>query len=527
MEAFKNEKKEFNKKHGRSRGVDMLSRSILYTRYADDFLLGIVGPKSFAIKTTNQIKIFIRGNLKLNIKNTKIINRNEAGVKFLGFIVYLPQFRKKAKVKKSEIQSIKKYIKKSKAHVAAGLARSSKAFYYALRGDIIRSLDQSFTENGHSTLENLIENKLILSSKSLKVSKKRRHEMADQFRNLLSKNFSLAMKSFNDNFKSFFVDKEFRNTKVTSEIHLAVKNFLSELKNIEVKIKDDGLTDGRKTALEHYEKRSINKNSVGSRISEDGFTKTMDLISLETLNYEAARQISIKFSRKDFYNKLRDLGYVHPKKNRSIGKTTLIKLADHEIIMYFNLLIRGYLNWYRCADNYSDVKNIWYVLVNSCLSTLCRKHNKDFSWALSTFTHDVSAEYCGKKFSLPDKHFITHFGKKFMINEEVKPVCDDSLHKKFCLRLHNGSRLFSICCVQNCENYDIEIRHIRKLHKVQKKNDGIMVLTTRGKRIKGLAALLSSLNRKYIPLCSKHHLEFEAGQFSPLCPKTVKSSLGR
>jgi retron-type reverse transcriptase len=526
LEAFKKEKKEFYKKHGRSRGVDTLSRSILYTRYADDFLIGIVGPKLFAVKTTKQIKTFILGNLKLNIKDTKIINRNEAGVKFLGFIVYLPQFRKKAKVKRSEIQSIKKYIKRSKARVAAGLARSSKAFYYALRGDIIRSLDQSFAENSNSKLENLIENKFILSSKSLKVSKKRRHEMVDHFRNLFSKNFSLAMKSFNDNFKSFLADKEFKNMEITSEIHLAVKNFLNELKNIETKIEDDWLTGRRKTALEHYEKKSINKNSVWSRISSDEFTRTIDLISLQTLNYEAARQISIKFSRKDFYNKLRDLGYVHPKKNRSIGKTALIKLADHEIIMYFNLLIRGYLNWYRCADNTSDVKNIWYILVKSCLLTLCRKHNKDFSWALATFTHNVSAEYSGKKFSLPDKHFITHFGKKFMINEEVKPVCDDSLYKKFCLRLHNGSRLFSECCVQGCDNPDIEIHHIRKLHRVQKKNDGITVLTTRGKRVKGLAALLSSLNRKYIPLCSKHHLEFEAGQFLPLCPKTVKSSLG-
>ena len=97
---------------------------------------------------------------------------------------------------------------------------------------------------------------------------------------------------------------------------------------------------------------------------------------------------------------------------------------------------------------------------------LCRKYNKDFSWAFVTFTHDVSAEYSGKK---------------FMINEEVKPICDDFLYKKFCLRLHNGSRLFSEYCVRDCDNHYIEIHCIRKLHRVQKKNDGITALTIRGK----------------------------------------------
>ena len=86
-----------------------------------------------------------------------------------------------------------------------------------------------------------------------------------------------------------------------------------------------------------------------------------------------------------------------------------------------------------------------------------------------------------------------------MINEKVKPVCGDYLYKKFRLRLHNGFRLLSECCVQDCVSRDIKIHNIRKLHRVQKKNDGITVLTTRGKWVKGVEVLLSSLNRKYIP----------------------------
>jgi hypothetical protein len=40
--------KEHYKKYGRHYGINRKARSILYTRYADDFVIGIVGPKSFA-----------------------------------------------------------------------------------------------------------------------------------------------------------------------------------------------------------------------------------------------------------------------------------------------------------------------------------------------------------------------------------------------------------------------------------------------------------------------------------------------
>jgi hypothetical protein len=38
----------------------------------------------------------------------------------------------------------------------------------------------------------------------------------------------------------------------------------------------------------------------------------------------------------------------------------------------------------------------------------------------------------------------------------------------------------------------------------------------KGNRVTGLAAVLTSINRKQIPLSHKHHLEFESGVFSPL-----------
>ena len=41
-------------------------------------------------------------------------------------------------------------------------------------------------------------------------------------------------------------------------------------------------------------------------------------------------------------------------------------------------------------------------------------------------------------------------------------------------------------------------------------------LTSNNKRLSGISAILSAVNRKQIPLCSRHHLEFEVGKYSPL-----------
>jgi hypothetical protein len=113
-----------------------------------------------------------------------------------------------------------------------------------------------------------------------------------------------------------------------------------------------------------------------------------------------------------------------------------------------------------------------------------------------------------------------------MVNKKILLDDEQILYKKFCLRLHARLSLFSSCCVLNCDNNDIKIHLVRKLHIVYKIGNRITVLTTKGKQVKGLAAILSILNRKYIIFCFKHHLEFKTGKFLPFCFKTIKFKLG-
>ena len=66
-----------------------------------------------------------------------------------------------------------------------------------------------------------------------------------------------------------------------------------------------------------------------------------------------------------------------------------------------------------------------------------------------------------------------------------------------------------------------------RLHRKVDSNGGTSVIDRKGKRVKGLPAILTMLNRKQLPLCRKHHLEFEKGIFSNLDTGKVKSALGK
>lgn len=55
-----------------------------------------------------------------------------------------------------------------------------------------------------------------------------------------------------------------------------------------------------------------------------------------------------------------------------------------------------------------------------------------------------------------------------------------------------------------------------RLHRSEKTMGVRTVLYRKGRRVKGIQAFLTSINRKQLPLCKAHHLEFEKGIFSDL-----------
>lgn len=64
-------------------------RRLSYTRYADDFIIGIIGPKSLALRIKKLVAIFLRVKLKLTLSSEKtLITRCKGNhIPFLGFLI--------------------------------------------------------------------------------------------------------------------------------------------------------------------------------------------------------------------------------------------------------------------------------------------------------------------------------------------------------------------------------------------------------------------------------------------------------
>lgn len=74
LEARKTAYKEHHKKYGRRKGVDLDVRYIQYVRYADDFLIGVVGSREYAVQIRKDLNIFLKSNLHLNVKKDHLVH---------------------------------------------------------------------------------------------------------------------------------------------------------------------------------------------------------------------------------------------------------------------------------------------------------------------------------------------------------------------------------------------------------------------------------------------------------------------
>lgn len=65
-------------------------KRLVYVRYADDFLIGIIGSKQEAKQIKEQIKIYISENLKLELSDEKtLITHSEKKARFLGYDIFV------------------------------------------------------------------------------------------------------------------------------------------------------------------------------------------------------------------------------------------------------------------------------------------------------------------------------------------------------------------------------------------------------------------------------------------------------
>lgn len=310
---------------------------------------------------------------------------------------------------------------------------------------------------------------------------------------------------------------------------LKLKNqFLEGLKKIQDKLDGSIYQEKRKLLLDRREAAIANKKGgpriVDKEAWEDiSIEKTIRLADALTdakFTSDVPRLISIHAPITNIINKLRVKGFFHPTKSRCSSNKFLAHLEDYEIVKCYSQIIHALLNYYAPVDNFSNIKGVVSQLRQGCVYTLAHKHNKKRSWVYLEYGQDCTILDGDRKLlaELPSSNFISQKSKKYpklSFKNEIGLELDEIL-RKYSFRLYKSRAILSNCAVEGCPNLDIEIHHIQKLHRKKEKNGQISVIDLKGNRVKGIAAILTASNRKQIPLCRQHHIEFESGKFAKL-----------
>lgn len=153
--------KKHHEQYGRRKGVDVEQRHIQYVRYADDFLIGIVGSHSYATQIKKDISTFLKGNLHLDLKEEMLVHRNDESVNFLGHLVKLREFRKKTSQQPKAIRAAKRNKQKSVGRFLIVDKKLARAKKYEFSANILKNV-RSIVSKLNVSIDNKNKNKGVV-----------------------------------------------------------------------------------------------------------------------------------------------------------------------------------------------------------------------------------------------------------------------------------------------------------------------------------------------------------------------------
>ena len=422
--ALKEKKKAYYKKWGGS-FKDITFNCLQYVRYADDFLIGVVGSRKLTFSIQKQINTFIKSDLHLEVKKSKIVNRNEGSVKFLGFIIYLAKFHKKTRVKWNEFASIAKYRKRVLARIKKSDARLAKAAVFELKKNLIKAFrvnllkaEKNFNKKNILEISNTFANKFLLNKENPAMLRWEQH-----FEELFDKELSLSLKFYHKQISNLAIPEDepfhsqvlnLRNTFLEGLEEVQAKNRLKFFEARRIKV----LEQRRKHIAGEVPKKQ--RSPAWLEISEETAIKAADVLTEAFLDQNRVRRISIQAPLLELIDQLIAKGFYHHKRKKPIANTSITNLNDGEIIKCYSQVMYGLINCYRPADNLVKVKGLIEGIRRSCCLTLAYKHKKPLVWAYTIYSEDVKVNLpTGESFTLPSMDFIAGLEPKFSVSDDV------------------------------------------------------------------------------------------------------------
>jgi group II intron reverse transcriptase/maturase len=248
------------------------------------------------------------------------------------------------------------------------------------------------------------------------------------------------------------------------DLAISFKNEISTFLETQLKI----TLSPEKTKISHFGEDRI--KFLGALLSIPNPTHNKVVIRNSIRGKVFARvnhtRMNFNLPLQDILNKLADAGFL---KNYKIGGklttnaiTKWIFLDHRTILLRYNAIVNGLLNYYSFADNFSEFHTIInFILRHSCAKTLARKFRLNGrKAAFEKFGEHLSSTEEGKLKAIKFKMLETYAKTRKFNAEDIWINPFDVL--KWRLETHSG--LSETCWVCGSEE-DIEMHHVKHLRK--------------------------------------------------------------
>lgn len=147
------------------------------------------------------------------------------------------------------------------------------------------------------------------------------------------------------------------------------------------------------------------------------------------------------------------------------GMRSLVNLAHRDILLLYNAVIHGILNYYSCADNRKSLGSIIHGLKMSCALTLALKFKlRTAAKAFKAFGGKLTFKTENNRINLfiPNTFARIKHKDKFKISEVSNP---EKVIKLSYANRKTNSALIKPCVV--CGDPNVEMHHVRKLRELR------------------------------------------------------------
>jgi hypothetical protein len=378
---------------------------IFYSRYLDFIIMGFISSQTFVFFLLKKLQNFLRFKINFSVKQLGVFNSKHKDVTYLFYKIDIMNCS--FKLKSNNLLNNKFYFSKIFFRILNYQRKFSDILIKRFRLEFKSNLKYIF--DNKKNFSHLAKNISILLFQLESVASIQVHTLVDRslIRNFLSNNILSEVRLSSNRVYSKYLFNlyalksrvMFKDTLETITPYFLYGSFPNDffLQNSLLELKKNVLL--KNTIYSNNYFFFLTKRYFFSHLyifDINVYTKNTRVFEKELVNYNT-------FLKKFYVNKsfvllipfnllikkLRLLGFIHSFKNYPTSNLSLIFFSDSFIIRSASYIVYCLLSWFRLCDDFFKLKFFIRLIQESCLLTLCRKHNKSRVWVYNLYTFDL------------------------------------------------------------------------------------------------------------------------------------------